>query len=140
MSATITNMSGGITPVLPSVQLEANANYLYALCGAYSLDAARILNYNTGGGSVVIGGGGQIISPIKITSSDFANATDWDGENIYGINIQPYYTLQVYADSMNQRFLNENTEWVRTSTGVKILLDGFDATIYDYTIYIYIST
>lgn len=141
MSIVITSLSGGITPVYPSAGLENAANYLYALCGAYSLKAANILNVSAGGASVIVGPGGSAIkSPIMITSADFADATNWNGANSDGVTIQPYYTLQVFADSLNQRFLQENTQWKRTAQGIEILIDGFDATDNDYTFYIYIST
>lgn len=137
MSVTITNMSGGVTPILPSTGLVSTANYLYALCGSYSLQALNILN--NGGGSTVVVGGGSFVSPIQITSADFANATDWNGANAAGVQIQPYYTLQVFADTISQNFLAQGTQWVRTESGIKILLDGFDATTADYTFHIFIS-
>lgn len=124
----------------PSASLTDAANYAYALCGAYSLKAINILNGSTGGGSVVIGGGQtNIQSPIMITSADFASATEWNGANSAGVTIEPYYTLQVYADSLNQRFLDVNTQWRRTAQGIEILLDEFDAETNEYIFYIYIS-
>lgn len=132
---------GGVTPVLASNSLFATSNYLYSLCGKYSLRAQAILNGSVGGGTVNIGGGGvaNIQSPIVITSADFADATNWNGANSAGVVIEPYYTLQVYADSLNQRFLEVNTQWRRTAQGIEILLDEFDAEANEYTFYIYIS-
>jgi hypothetical protein len=125
-----------------SASLTNAANYAYALCGAYSLKAKAILDGGISGGSVIVNPvvNNNIPSPIKITSADFANATDWNGENSYGITIQPYYTLQIFADSLNQRFLIQGEQWNRTLQGFEITIPGFDATTDDYTFYIYIST
>lgn len=124
-----------------SDSLFATSNYLYSLCGKYSLRAQAILNGSAGGGTVNIGGGGvaNVQSPIVITSADFADSTNWNGANSAGVVIEPYYTLQVYADSLNQRFLEVNTQWRRTAQGIEILIDEFDAETNEYTFYIYIS-
>ena len=139
MTVTTTNFTGGITSSSFSDSLVDASNYLYALCDTYSFEAQAIMNGATGGSSVIINGSQAIISPIKITNLNFANATDWNGNNSYDLVIESYYTLQILADSINQRFLVEGTQWVRTPTGFRILLDGFDATINEYILYVYIS-
>ena len=124
----------------PSASLINSTNYAYALCGAYSLKGLYILKNGINGGNVVINPVQTAIqSPIMITSANFADATNWNGANDYGITIQPYYTLQVFADSLNQRFLIQGQQWERTLQGVEITIPGFDATTDDYTFYIYIS-
>jgi len=124
----------------PSEGLTDGVNYSYALCGSYSLKALFILKNGVNGGNVVINPVTQAIqSPIMITSANFADATHWNGDNNYGIVIQPYYVLQVFADSLNQRFLIQGQQWERTLQGIEITIPGFDATVDDYTFYIYIS-
>ena len=139
MTVTTTDFTGGITSSSFSDSLVDTSNYLYSLCGKYTFEAQSIMNGATGGNSVIVNGSQAIISPIKITNLNFANATDWNGNNSYGLVIESYYTLQILADSINQRFLVEGTQWVRTPTGFRILLDGFDATINEYILYVYIS-
>ena len=139
MTVTTIDFSGGITSALFSDSLVDSSNYLYSLCGKYTFEAQAIMNGATGGNTVIVNGSQAIISPIKITNLDFANATDWNGTNSYGLVIQSYYTLQILGDSINQRMLVQGTQWVRTTTGFRILLDGFDATINEYILYVYIS-
>ena len=76
-------------------------------------------------------------------SADFVDATNWNGANSYGQPILPNYTLQVFWNDVN-RFLEQGTEWVRTTNGIQILnngttITGFDASVNDYVFYIYIS-
>lgn len=84
------------------------------------------------------GGGGTGPTPIKVTSADFAGATEWDGANDAGRVITPADTLQVFANFAS-RYLDQGTEWERTALGVNILLEGFDAEVFDYTFYISVS-
>lgn len=116
--------------------LFGTGNYLLALCMPYVFKAVSI---SGGGGSIApITPITPIKSPIRITSDDFANATEWDGVNSDGIEIQPSYTLQVFANFI-ARYLEEGVEWERTLTGINILLPGFDAQTMDYEFYIDIS-
>ena len=119
--------------------LRRTANYLIWLCGKYGAQANAIINGTSGGGTVNPPSSGGLVSPVPITGSDFANATDWNGAGV-GFSIAPTYTLQVFWNDVN-RFLTEGTEWQRTSTGIKILMAGFDATTTNIgsTFYIYIS-
>lgn len=120
--------------------LFAISNYGLSLCGVYLFEAQSA----TGGGTVTPIGPSTptqtIISPIRITGANFASATAWDGNNGDNINILSTYTLQVFWNDVN-RFLEEGTEWTRTSTGITIDIAGFDATTTNLNsvFYIYIS-
>lgn len=118
--------------------LQATANYLYALCAPYNLKAAYILNNFNGGSVSPTIPLTTIVTPIRITQFDFVDATHWNGQNSLGQPIFGYYRLQVFANFI-ARYLLEGTEWERTPNGVNILLDGFDATTTDYEFYIDIS-
>lgn len=111
--------------------LQVCADYLYSLCGAYALKAQDIIS-GGGGGSITpvtpVGFGEYL---IPITSSDFANATDYNNPDIVGKN------LVIFWNDIN-RYLIPVTEWNYTVTGFEILIDGFDATSNDYTLFIYI--
>lgn len=131
MAISYTNFSGGTTiynPLDTDYQLRNNANYLYNLCNKYAAEAKGIYY-----------GSGEIINPsqpfaglIRITSINFANATEYNNQNIVGRDIQVFW-------NDISRYLVPNTEWQFTTTGIKILVDGFDAQTSDYTLYIYIN-
>jgi hypothetical protein len=113
------------------------ANYLYALCGAYNLEAAVIVSAGSSG-TVPSAGGSQVIqSPIRITQDDFTNATDWDGDNGDGVDVRASYTLSIFWDDVS-RFLT-SSEYTRTTDGFEITISGFDATTNDYTFHVFIS-
>ncbi len=117
--------------------LVPTANYLWEIMGRYGIAAQGLTG---GGGSVTpVTPSVPIKSPIKITGTDFVSATEWEGANSDSISILPSYTLQVFYNDI-QRFLDEGSEWNRTSTGVEITLAGFDAITFPTVIlYIYIS-
>lgn len=103
--------------------LQNVADLLYGLC-----NPAAVYLITNGGSSVIPGGVGSLINnPIKITGSNFVDATNWDGANSDGVTIQSNYTLQVFYNEIN-RFLTEGVEWNRTLTGFTITIAGFDAT------------
>jgi hypothetical protein len=138
MDYNIIQFSGGINPSNKDQELRAMANYLYALCAPYNNKAASIIGIvepNTNARPIVIG---TIISPIRVVSANFVDATHWGGANSAGQVVLPSYKLQVFANFI-ARYLTEGTEWERTSSGVNILLDGFDALANDYEFYIDIS-
>ncbi len=138
LSVTVTQFGGGISASTPSQSIIATSNYLYALCAPYNQQAAYILN-NQASGSIVNPSAPSLIkSPIRITSENFVDATNWEGSNSDGISILPSYTLQVFANFV-ARYLEEGTEWERTATGINILLSGFDSQTQDYEFYIFIS-
>lgn len=116
--------------------LEATSNYMLSLCYKW-LTAAQIIN--AGGGSTSSGVVQVIKSPLPITGADFATSTAWNGTNTDGITIRSTYTLQIFWNDI-QRFLQEGTEWNRTSSGFNITLSGFDASANPtYSLYVYIS-
>lgn len=138
MQVTTVQFSGGITDLVEQPSLTGTANYLYALCSPYSLQASYIANNpNTG---VIVNPTPVVAlkSPIRITSSNFADATHWDGNNNDGQIILPTYTLQVFGNFI-ARYLEQGTEWQRTANGIVVLLDGFDASVNNYEFYISIS-
>ena len=139
LSVTVSQFSGGVDQYTND-GLNASANYLLALCGKYAITAQGIWG---NGGAIVPITSDYIISPIKVVSSEFASATEWNGANIYNQPILPAYFLQVFWNDVN-RFLDVGTEWNRTSQGFEIInngttISGFDATANNYTFYIYIS-
>jgi hypothetical protein len=75
---------------------------------------------------------------VNIGCTNFADATNWQGNNSDNIAILSSYTLQVFANFV-ARYLEEGVEWQRTSSGVEILIPGFDAITNDYEFYIFIS-
>jgi hypothetical protein len=138
MDYRIIQFSGGINPSDVDQELRSIANYLYALCAPYNVKAASIIGIvepNVNARPVMIS---SIISPIRVTSEDFADDTHWNGQNSVNQPVLGSYRLQVFANFI-ARYLTEGTEWERTSTGVNILLDGFDALSNEYELYIDIS-
>jgi hypothetical protein len=134
----IVQFSGGINESDKDQELRNAANYLYALCAPYNVKAASIIGIvepNVNARPVVIS---SIVSPLRITSEDFFDATHWNGQNSLNQAILGSYRLQVFANFI-ARYLTEGTEWERTSSGVNILLDGFDALSNEYEFYIDIS-
>lgn len=110
--------------------IQYTANYLFALCAPFNAEAQYILNNGTGG---------TIVSPINpglgtylipITSADFTNATEYDNPLIIGKQ------LEIFWNDI-PRYL-EPTEYAMTSTGIQILISGFDSTAANYTFKIYI--
>ncbi len=109
--------------------LFATSNYLIALCGKYWLSANASIS---GSGSI-----SPIIPPpsltylIPITGSDFADATNYNDNRIIG------KSLAIFWNDIN-RYLFTN-EFSVTSTGINILVPGFDATANPtYELFIYI--
>lgn len=134
----IIQFAGGINPYDVDQELRNIANYLYALCAPYNVKAASIIGIvepNVNARAVVLS---SIISPIRITSEDFVDATHWDGQNSVNQTVLGSYRLQVFANFI-ARYLTEGTEWERTASGINILLDGFDALSNEYEFYIDIS-
>ena len=89
--------------------------------------------------------GSNIVQPvsngrdlIKITEADFYSAVLWNGKNNEGVLLRSRYSLKVFYNDGN-RYLDEGTEWQRTSLGIEILIPGFDATADPFTFYIHIN-
>jgi hypothetical protein len=113
------------------------ANWGFALCGIYVFEAMLA----TGGGGVVATPStpaASLISPLPISSDDFVDATNWEGQNSFAQPILSNYTLQVFWDDA-QIFLEEGVGWTRTAAGVNIIVPGFDATANSYQFYIFVS-
>lgn len=110
--------------------IQLTANYLYTLCAPFNTEASYILAHGTGGGAV------SPVNPslgtylIPIMSVDFTNATEYDNPLIVGKQ------LEIFWNDI-PRYLNSD-EYGMTSTGIEILVPGFDATINNYTFKIYI--
>lgn len=118
--------------------LIPTANYLYSLC--YKNGQAALISGGGGGGSIApISGGGSTNGRelIRITGADFANATNWNGQNSDGATIPSTNNLQVYWNGL--RYLTQGTEWIRTAQGFQILMAGFDATTTNLTDEFYID-
>jgi hypothetical protein len=106
------------------------ANYLYALCGIYVLEAQGI----SGDGGQVSGTvGGQLLqNPLYITGANFSTATAWAGGNSLGMTIRASYTLRPFYQPAS-RFIIEGEDWDRTPTGFQLRTGvgepffGFDA-------------
>lgn len=138
MEITSTPFSGGVNAQDNVQVLRNQANYLYALCAAYSLQAANtigIVDDNVIARPVTIG---ALVTPIRITSVNFVDATHWNGANSINQPILSSYRLQVFANFI-ARYLVQGTEWERTASGINILIDGFDALTNEYEFYIDIS-
>jgi len=108
--------------------LTDTTNYLIAICGKYYLQSQGAIS------------GGQIINPnqptqftylIPITGADFSDATNYNNPKIVG------KILQIFWNDINRYILS--SEYNQTSTGIDILIPGFDATAnptYELLIYI----
>lgn len=124
---TITQFSGGVTGVELSTAIIATSNYLWELMGRYGI---RALAYTGGGGgSVSPVTPDEVATPITIGSSDFTDATHWNKATYAG---KP---LVVFSNGI-ARYLTFSTEWGYTSTGIVILIAGFDSAVMDYTLVI----
>jgi hypothetical protein len=109
-------------------ELRATANYVLALCGNYSLEAQS--RANIGGGLVVVGettAAEAGIFPIRITEAAFTTPTFYPD-----IRLANYANVYPRLEEIN-RMLNDG-EFTITSSGLTILLDGFDADNNTYTI------
>jgi hypothetical protein len=83
---------------------------------------------NSGGTS------GGLESPMTILGSDFTTATEWNDSRI-GAS----WSLKVFFND-SSKFLKKDVEWERTATGIRILIDGFNALLnpsYEFEIFIY---
>lgn len=115
--------------------LTGMANFLYALCAPYNLVALNMIN---SGGSVspVVPGGD--IYPFVIRSADFeADGKTYNNPDIEGD------TIMLFINEWTQQYLFAPISFTMTATGFVInngvgeAMQGFDASLYDYTIVIY---
>jgi len=98
--------------------LPSTCNYLWELCGKFGVIAHSISGGGGGGNITPISG---VFFPIYITDSNFTSATFYPNTQLIGNNIM------VFLNEIN-RYLIPNTEFTVDSSGLTILLDGFDAT------------
>ncbi len=120
----VLQMEGGILEWLyvqdpADSRLVKIANYVFALCEMYGLTAFATI---TGGGGTVIPGMPIIPSIpylIQITGASFANATDYNDSRIVGKN------LVIFWSGISNPLSNPS-QFVNTSTGFRITIDGVD--------------
>lgn len=118
----------GLTGSAQSDQsLREVTNYLVWLTGMFGQQAQAILN--GGGGGSVIPPGDEVATPITIDGEDFANTTDWEYAPYAGKN------LVVFSNGI-ARYLTYGQEWIYISTGIRIIIPGFDSSLMDYTMVI----
>lgn len=118
--------------------LSAVANYLLAICGSYAIYAQYVTGIGSGSVSSVGQTGTSLVSPLPISSSDFDDSTHWNGRNSLNQTILSTDKIQVFWDDA-QVFMEEGTQWERTSLGINIIEPGFDAVANNYRLYIFIS-
>lgn len=123
LAATITQFSGGVTAVTPSEDLIATSTYLYGLCAPYIGYANAV--QNSGGSIAPISPAGAL--PLYLKSSDFADATHYNNPDIVGLQ------LSLFVNEYTQQWLFMPDDIVGTSTGINVLVPGFDALTTDYT-------
>jgi hypothetical protein len=73
-----------------------------------------------------------VATPIPITGADFASALAWNGRNSSGVVLLPTDIIQIYWNDI-QRYLKQDYEWTRTSTGFTIIINGDTITGFDAT-------
>ncbi len=105
--------------------LYETSQRLWELCGRFGLQA-----------SAYTGGGGSSSSitptsnfPIYITQADFTTTTFYPNTSLWG------NTIMVFLNEIN-RYLDPATEFTYDTTGLTILVPGFDADTNDYTLII----
>lgn len=112
--------------------LQLASDYVYDLCGKFKLAAQAIVD-GGGGGSIapVTPPLGTNIYPFVITSDDFeSDGISYNNPDIVGDN------LMIFINEWSQQWLFAPDSFVYTSTGIEIVLNGFDANAQDYTIVI----
>jgi hypothetical protein len=107
------------------------ANYLLWLCGLFVPQAISIIAGGGGGSVTPVNPPVGNIYPFVITSADFeADGTSYNNPDIIGDN------LMLFINEWTQQWLFAPASFVYTATGIQIVLGGFDANTFDYTIVI----
>lgn len=114
--------------------IQVLSDYLYELIGEWAFAAAKVVD-GGGGGQIAPPSGGTAatsIYPFIITSSDFeSDGVSYNNADIVGD------TLTIFINEYSQQWLTASpTTFTHTVTGIQILIDGFDANTYSYTIMI----
>lgn len=110
---------------------HGTADYLYWLCGKFGLQAQAILNI-AGGGQVAPISSSVSIYPFIITSDNFEpDGVSYNDSRIVGDRVM------IFINEWSQQWFDDASgAFQYTATGIKILLQGFDAETADYTIVI----
>lgn len=109
--------------------LFGQGNYVYALCFPYVLEAMEITG--SGGQAVVPGSSVGQSFPFVITSDDFeSDGVSYVNPNIVGVDIM------IFINEWTQQWLLPPDSFINTTSGIQIILPGFDANSYSYTIVI----
>lgn len=111
--------------------LRGVGNYLLFLCGKFQLQAQNIISGSGGGSIIPVPPTMPVPYLIPISNTDFTDATHYNNSKIVGQN------LAIFFNDLN-RYIYSPSEWVATSTGINILIPGFDATQNVYHLFIYI--
>ena len=122
----IINKIHSIDPNYPG--LYAYANYLWEIMIPFGVRAQGIIG---GGGSVPSPTpSNQGVYPFVITSADFeSDGVSYNNPNIVGDN------LELFPNQLNQQFWYAGQGFfVYTSSGIKIIYDGFNANTQSWTI------
>lgn len=111
--------------------LQVRCDYLYELMKRWALAAAAIVDGGGGGSVAPVTPVSSAIYPFVITSADFeADGVSYDNPDIVGDN------LMIFINEYTQQWLLAPTSFVYTATGIEIVIPGFDANTFDYTIVI----
>ncbi|HXU25764.1 MAG TPA: hypothetical protein VN698_00925 [Bacteroidia bacterium] len=108
--------------------MDAACLYLWELMNKYGI---RAMGYSGSGSIIPPTPSGSFTYLIPITGADFSVATNYNNPKIVG------KILQIFWNDINRYILS--SEYNQTSTGVDILIPGFDATAnptYELLIYI----
>lgn len=111
-------------PVYANLQIAAD--YGYDLCGRWKLQAQAIVDGSSGGVVPPVVPGTSVL-PLYLKSSDFADSTHYNNPDIVGLQ------LSLFVNEYTQQWLFMPDDIVGTSTGINVLVPGFDALTTDYT-------
>ena len=107
--------------------LTLTGNYLYSLCRGYNLQAQNIINTGGGGSVSPVTPTAPNIFPLYLKSSDFSDSTHYNNPNIVG------FQMALFVNEYTQQWLFMPDDIVGTTTGINVLVPGFNALTDDYT-------
>jgi len=109
--------------------LQERCDYLYELLKNWALSAAAIVDGGGGGSVSPITPTTENIYPFVITSGDFQpDGVSYNNPDIVGDN------LMIFINEWTQQWLFAPDSFVYTSTGIQIVLSGFNANTSSYNI------